>query len=125
MKASSMRRLRAFGEKWLGWIFPDHAPGAPSQAGSVFSRLEVPYTFSPSLSFGGALIAVVSCLARIFSACLLFAIWGGLSALAWSGIGNHFWRAAAVLPLVLLFLVGLATLMIAISAVERMITPKR
>lgn len=119
-----MRRLRAFAEKLRPLIFPDHAPRAAGQHRAAASRLAVPYVFSPNLSFGDALIAVAACLARIFGACALFAVWGGVSALAWSAIENHFWRAAAMLPLVLLFLAGLATLMIAISAVERAIAPK-
>jgi hypothetical protein len=126
-----MRRLRTLAEKvWL-LIFPGGAPepASPGQstAGSetLRARLAVPYTFNPNLSLGGALVAVAACLARIFSACVLFAVWGGVSALAWSAIENHFLRAAAVLLLVLLFLAGLAALMIAIAAVERLIAPRR
>jgi len=57
-------------------------------------------------------------------ACALFAVWGTVSALAWSAIENRFWRAVAVLPLVLVFVAALAALMIAISTLERMIARK-
>jgi hypothetical protein len=117
-------RLRAFAEKLSSLIFLDREPCAARQDRSVPSRLAVPYIFSPNLVLGDALIAVTACLARIFSGCVLFAVWGGVSALAWSAIENHFWRAVAMLPLALMFLAALATLMIAISAVERMISPK-
>ena len=106
-------------------IFRGQAAHAGSQDHSVLSRLAVPYTFNPNLSLGDALVAVAAALTRIFGASVLFAVWGGVSALAWSAIENRFWRAIAVLPLVLLFLVGLATLMIAISAAERLIAHKR
>lgn len=125
MDADTMQRLRMLMEKLLPLVLSDREPEAGAQDRSMLVRLAVPYTFSPNLSLGDSLVAVAGCLARIFSACLFFAVWGGLSALAWSSIENHFWRAAAVLPLVLLFLAGLATLMIAITLVERMIAPKR
>ena len=89
------------------------------QGQSIFARLAVPYTFNPDLSMGAALAAVAGCLARIFLSCGLFAVWGGVGALAWTGIASHFWRAAAVLLDSLLFLAAVAILMIAMSAVER------
>ncbi|HXB75134.1 MAG TPA: hypothetical protein VNY05_43280 [Candidatus Acidoferrales bacterium] len=110
-----MQRHRTLVGKLLRRLQPDHTPRAATQGRSIFSRLAVPYTFSPDLSLGDALIAIAGCLTRIFAACVLFAVWGVLSALAWSAIENHFWRAAAVLALVLIFLAGLATVMIAIS----------
>jgi hypothetical protein len=125
MDTSAMQRHRTLVERLLLLLQPDHTPHAATQGRSILSRLAVPYTFSPDLSFGDALIAIAGCLARIFAACVLFALWGGLSAVVWSASGNHFWRAAAVLPLVLIFLAVLAALMIAISAVERMIAPRR
>jgi hypothetical protein len=104
---------------------PDRIPDAAARGRSVFSRFAVPYTFSPDLSLGEALVAIAGCLTRVFSACLLFSVWGALSAFAWIAMSSHFWRAVAVLPLVLLFLLALAVLMGAISKVERAIAPKR
>jgi hypothetical protein len=118
-----MRRFRTLAEKLWLLMVPDQGPAI--QGRSILSRLEVPYTFNPNLRIVDALVAVAGSLARIFSACVLFAVWGGVSALAWSAIGNHFWRAVAVLLLVLLFLAGLAALMIAITAVGRMLAPRR
>ena len=119
-----MQRLRAFADKLRGLISPDGASDAAIQDRSVFSRLAVPYTFSPSLSLGDGLFSIAVCLTRIFSASVLFAVWGGISALTLRLIENRFWRAIALLPLVLLFLAGLAALMIAISFLETMIARK-
>jgi hypothetical protein len=120
-----MKRRRILLDKLRLLTGSEDTPRAVPQDQSVFSRLAVPYTFSPSLSLGGALVAVAACLTRIFSACVLFAVWGGFCVLAWDTIENHFWRAAAVLPLVLLFVAALAILMMVISLAERAIAPKR
>ena len=100
---------------------PDHA----ARGGSPLAQFATPHTFAPNLSPGLALLAVAASLARVFGACVLFALWGGLSVFVWSAIENHFWRAAAVLALVLLLLAALAALMIAISLFERRIRRKR
>jgi hypothetical protein len=71
------------------------------------------------------MVAVVASLTRIFGACVLFALWGGFAAWAWSAIGSHFWRMAAVGPLLLLFAGALTALMLTISAVEVRLRPKR
>jgi hypothetical protein len=106
-------------------IVADLAPHPGSQGRSTLSRFAMPYTFGPDLSLAGALVAVAGCLTRIFSAVALFAVWGSLSVRAWSTIANGFFRVAAELPLLLLFLAGLAALMIAISTVERILAPHR
>jgi len=77
----TMQRLRAFADKLSALISSDRAPDAAIEDRSVFSRLAVPYTFSPSLSLGDGLLSIAVCLTRIFSACGLFAVWGGISAL--------------------------------------------
>jgi ABC-type Fe3+ transport system permease subunit len=61
----------------------------------------------------------------VFGACILFALWGGISVYVWSAIESHFWRSAAVLALVLLLIAAIAALMIAISLLERKIRRKR
>jgi hypothetical protein len=94
------------------------APREPAPSRSVFARLAVPFMFNPDLGPACALIAVVATLARIFGSCLLLASWGGFSAWAWTSIANHFWRMAAVGPLVLLFPGALAALLLGIGAVE-------
>lgn len=120
-----MRKLWALAEKLWQLMFPDHAGRTTSQSGSVLAGFAMPHTFGPNLSLGQALIAVVATLTRIFSTCLLFAVWGGAAAMAWTAIESHFWRAVALALLILVFLTVIATLMIAISAVEKMITPRR
>jgi len=104
---------------------PDSTPDAAPRSRSVFAGLAVPHSFHPDLGPAEALVAVVACLARIFGACVLFALWGGFAAWAWSAIPSHFWRMAAVGPLVLLFAGALAALMLAISSVEVRFRPKR
>jgi hypothetical protein len=85
----------------------------------------MPHSFNPDLGLPEALLAVGACLTRIFGACLLFALWGGFSAWAWSAIASHFWRVAALGPLVLMFLGALAALMLAVTAVESRLRPGR
>lgn len=119
-----MARFQAFAERLHWLIFGDRGPHAAGQNRPEAARMAVPYVFNPNLSLGNALIAIVASLARIFGACVLFALWGGATALAWSAIGNHFWRVAAMLPMVLLFVAGLASLLIGISLLERRVAPK-
>jgi len=102
----------------------DITPDATPRARSVFAPLAVPYSFKPDMGPIEALFAVAACLARIFGACILFALWGGFSAWAWSAIGSHFWRMAAVGPLVLLFAVALGALLMTVTAVELKLRPK-
>ena len=103
----------------------DSAPDAGSPSKSVFARLAVPHSFNPDMGPVEALLAVVGTLVRIFGACILFALWGGFSAWAWSAIGSHFWRMAAAAPLVLVFPAALAAFMMTVTAVGRRIGPGR
>jgi hypothetical protein len=103
---------------------PLHGPPDPG-ARSVGERFAIPHTFNPTLTFPGALVATASWVARIILGSLLFAVWGVGSLMAWSSIHNHFWRAMALPPLILLFLVSFAALMIAITMVLRRISRRR
>jgi hypothetical protein len=71
------------------------------------------------------MIRVTAALARILLGSTLFAFWGVFSAWAWASIPSHFWRAAAILPLVLLFLMPLTALMAGISTLVRAVSPKK
>jgi len=102
----------------------DSASHGPASGKSVFARLALPFMFNPDLGPRAALWAVVGALARIFAACILFALWGGLGAWAWSAIASQFWRMAAVGPIVLLFPAALASLLLAIGAVETKLKPR-
>jgi hypothetical protein len=97
-------------------MFPPFG-GARLAPRSVGEALAIPHMFNPSLTFFGALIAVVSALTRIFLGCMLFAMWGVGALAAWSRIHNHFLGALAMIPLFALFLALFASLMIAISTV--------
>lgn len=80
-------------------------PGAPE-------RLPVPFTFKPRLRAFEAFVQIFASLCRIFLGCLLFAAWG-VFALYMRGV----YGTLVVFPLILLFLVALALLMILISLI--------
>jgi hypothetical protein len=92
---------------------------------SSYERFAIPHTFKPRLSVAEAAIAAGGALMRIFLGSLLFAVWGTYSLLAWNTIPNVFWRAAALLGLVLAFAASLALLLLAVSALVRMAWPQR
>jgi hypothetical protein len=96
-----------------------------SHGRSIAERFAVPHAFSPDLTPATAAVAVLGALARIFLGSLLFALWGISSALAWNAIGSHFWRSAALVPLVLGFLLSLAALMMGIASVVRRFSGSR
>ena len=89
---------------------------------SKFERLVLPHDFKPKLSLLEALLAVAGTVLRIFLGSLLFAVWGTYSFMAWTTIDNLFLRVMVLLPLLLLFFLFFALLLIAISAVERVIS---
>jgi|HubBroStandDraft_6_1064221.scaffolds.fasta_scaffold589942_1 hypothetical protein len=103
-------------------MFPPFG-GAPLARRSVGEALAIPHTFNPSLTFFGALIAVVSSITRILLGCMLFAVWGVGASAAWSRIHNHILGSLAMILLILLFLALFASLMIAISTVVSWIVP--
>ncbi len=106
-------------------MFPPFDGHPPVGVRSVGEPFAIPYTFNPNLTFLGALIAVASSVTRIFLGSLLFAVWGVGSLMALSRIHNYFWRYMAAAPLLLLFFVSFAALMIAISTGIRWIWPHR
>jgi hypothetical protein len=96
----------------------DRTPGALPPR-SVCGSLAIPHSFHPELGFWDALVAVAATLARIFGACVLFALWGGFSAWTWGALPGRFWRIAAVGPLVAIFAAALSGLMYGIGALQR------
>ena len=92
---------------------------------SVYERFAIPFTFKPRLSFTEAVIATAGAFLRVFLGSLLFAVWGIYSLVVWTAIRNLFWRIGVLLPLFLLFLLSFALLMLAISALIKMICPTR
>jgi len=85
----------------------------------------MPHTFKPNLHPAEATIAVGGCLTRIFGSCIWLAVWGGTSALVWNAIGTRLWRAVVLLPLLVLFPVGLITLLVAVKKMESLMARKR
>jgi hypothetical protein len=106
-------------------MFPPFDGPPRAGARSVGEPFAIPYTFNPQFTFSGALIALVSSVSRICLGSLLFAVWGVGSLIALSRIHSQFWSAVALIPLILLFLVLFAVLMIAISTLVGWISPHR
>ena len=114
-----MDAVRKVAERLRELMSPDEPSGQESQAQSAFVNLQLPHTFGPNLGALRAFCAVCGSLARIFGTCFWLALWGGASAWIWNALGSRFWRVATVVPLVLLFLAGLAGVMIAIAWLQR------
>jgi len=92
---------------------------------SLYERLAIPYSFKPQLSLTEAVIAASGAFLRIVLGSFLFAVWGTYTLLAWNAIRNVFLRGVVLLSLISSFAVALAVLMLAISALVRMIWPQR
>ena len=90
----------------------------------TYERLPLPHVFSPNLSVGEAAWAAMGAFTRIFLGSVLFAFWGVSSALVWNSMENHFWRAVITVPLALVLLVSMSGLMLAITAIGNLITPR-
>lgn len=104
--------------------FPVESNGV-DPARSSYERFAIPYSFKPRLSIREAVVAAGGALLRIFFGSLLFAVWGTYSFLAWSTIRNVFLRGVVLTILVVLFAVSMALLMLAISALVRIVWPHR
>jgi hypothetical protein len=91
---------------------------------SVYERFAIPYTFKPQLSFWEALVATIAAFFRILLGSLLFAFWGTYTLVVWNRIHSLFWRPVVLLPLILVFVVMFTWLMVAITALARILCPK-
>jgi len=105
-------------------LFPA-VPEAPSAHRPGHERFPLPHLFKPRLSLYEAFVATCGALLRIVFGSLLFAVWGTYTLMAWTTIRNYFWRAAVVLPMLVLFLLLLVLLLTSISALVRFILSKR
>jgi hypothetical protein len=92
---------------------------------SVYERFAIPYTFKPQLSVAEALISVAGAFLRIVLGSILFGFSGAYTILAWNSIRNVVLRVLVVLFLISVFVVSFFFLMLAISALVRMLWPKR
>ena len=82
---------------------------------SVGETLGLPYTFNPGLSLGEAILAVIVAFTRIFLGSVLFSLWGVAAWMIYAAIGNPILGVLAVLPIIALFAISMAALMLAIS----------
>jgi hypothetical protein len=92
---------------------------------SAYERVRIPHAFKPRLSLFEAAIAVFGALIRILLGSLLFAVWGTWSLKIWTSVPQISLRVIILLPMLVLFLVVFALVMIAISAVARFAAYKR
>lgn len=111
--------------KALTFFTPPSAGCEGGEDRSKYERLSIPFTFKPQLSLTEALIAATAATLRIFLGCALFAVWGAYSLLLWSTIRSLLLRVGVLLPLFLAFLVSLALLMFAITAIVSFVSPRR
>ncbi len=118
MKTSRLAKLRTF-------LIPPDDRDVADPARSVYERFALPHTFKPQLSLSEALISVAGAFLRILLGSILFGFSGAYTILAWNSIRNLFWRVLAVLLLVCVFVISFTFLMLAISALVRMLWPKR
>ena len=119
MKPSLLATVRAL------FILPEDDVTGDDPQRSVYERFAIPYSFKPQLSLLEAVIAASGAFSRIVLGSLLFAVWGTYTFLAWISIRNLFWRVAVLLAMIVLFVLSFALLMLAISALVRMLWPKR
>jgi hypothetical protein len=99
-------------------------PAGVVQQRSIADRFAIPHDFPPNLTFKEALIRVAGALTRICLGSLLFALWGVGSALAWTAIPNPFLKAAALLPLLILFLLALTGVLAGVTVAVKKLSPK-
>jgi hypothetical protein len=110
-----------FLDKALDLLLPVADPAIATDR-SRYERLALPHSFKPRLSFFEACVALFVAVIRIILGSLLFAVWGTYSLMAWSTIHTTVLRVSVMVPLLLLFFLFFAILMIAISAAVRVIS---
>ncbi len=118
MKTSWVARARTL-------LFPPTEPIDGATDRSAYERFAIPFTFKPQLSLLEAFIAASTTFVRIFLGCLLFAVWGSYTLWAWTTIQSLFLRVAAVLAMVLLFVVLCLVCLLATAKVARIFTPRQ
>ena len=92
---------------------------------SIYDRLATPFTFKPRLSVLEATVAAVAMFFRIVVGCILFAIWGTYTLLVWFDVENLLWRFAILLSLLVLFVLSLALMILATTALTRVLIPTK
>ena len=93
-------------------------------ARSVYERFAIPYSFKPRLSLAEATLAAGGAFLRIFLGSILFGFWGAYTYLACVAIKNIFLRGVVLVVMIGVFAVLLALLLMAITALVRMLWPQ-
>jgi hypothetical protein len=75
----------------------------------------VPHTFTPNLSIFEAAVAALVAFTRIFLGSVNFSLWGVAAWMTYAAISNPVLRVIAVLPIILLFVITTAALMLGIT----------
>ncbi len=88
------------------------------------SRLHVPFTSPPELSFADAVLATVIAFVRIVVGSLLFAIWGTCTLLAAAQIASLVARIAAIVLAFVLFVLLVAALIRVTSALAGLMSTR-
>jgi hypothetical protein len=83
----------------------------------TLDRFQTPATFSPTLSFPEACVAVSGALARIFLGSALFGLCGALSWHSWATIQEMWLRVMIISLLTVIFLGSFTALMVGIQTV--------
>ncbi|HLK19019.1 MAG TPA: hypothetical protein VKT81_08685 [Bryobacteraceae bacterium] len=107
---------------WFDEPLPHTQPTGPP---TLAQRFAVPHDFPPDLTLLEALVRVAGALARILLGSALFAFWGLFAARVWNSITSLFWHAVVLLPLLALFAVPFAGLMIGVASLVRKLSPQR
>jgi hypothetical protein len=102
-------------------IFPEAAvpPAVAPGEKNPYERFAIPYLFQPALRPSEAALAALRSFLRILLGSLLFGVWGAYALLVWSSIPNPYLRAAAMIPMIALFLILLGGVLIATTLVLR------
>ena len=91
---------------------------------SVYQRFAIPFAFKPRLSVFEAMVAVAATFLRLVLGCLLFAVWGTYSLLVWFNVASLFFRICILVPLLVVFLLALALMLLAIGALVKALVPR-
>ena len=98
---------------------------AGDPARSSYERFAIPHSFKPQLSLAEAALAAGGAFLRILLGSILFGFWGAYTYLACRAVKNVYSRSALLFASVALFAVLLTLLLMAITALVRMMWPQR
>jgi hypothetical protein len=120
-----MTNISRAAKKLLAVLFPPTIEYSREKDRSVYERFAIPFAFKPRLSVLEATVAAAAALLRIFLGCILFAVWGTYTLQIWFHVPNLLLRLAILIPLLFLFLISLALMMVVIAFLARAILPAK